>query len=197
MKEAGVPVFQTSIVEGAAYCDLFDFGGTLQALDSAQTSNITKAIDNDHEIRRRIGRKDQRGDAMSGKRVKIRLGEALSDIGSFEPSKRGKPTPEPQAAGFTRREPSPALEPADPPKVQRRRGTGRNAKINIKAKPETLDQFYAAADAMGLGVGEALEIALNLLQKKYPIANRYQIDIEHKFMLGIVLGTAGEERFIR
>ena len=106
---------------------------------------------------------------MSGTRAKIGFGEALSDLGGFEPTRRKKPPPEPQAAaaaGFTRREPSSAQEPADPPKAQRRRRTGRNAQINIKAKPETLEQFYAAADAMGLGVGEAFEVAVDLLKAK-------------------------------
>lgn len=50
LEEAGVPVFQTAIVERAAYRDLFDFGGTLQSLDPAQTSNIAKAIDNAREF---------------------------------------------------------------------------------------------------------------------------------------------------
>ncbi|MFC3631834.1 MULTISPECIES: ParA family protein [Paracoccus] len=46
LEDAGIPVFQTAIVERAAYRDLFDFGGTLLALDSSQTSNIEKAIEN-------------------------------------------------------------------------------------------------------------------------------------------------------
>lgn len=46
LEEAGVPVFATSIVERAAYRDLFDFGGTLSTLDSSQTSNVQKAADN-------------------------------------------------------------------------------------------------------------------------------------------------------
>ncbi|TJZ89621.1 ParA family protein [Paracoccus gahaiensis] len=50
LEEAGVPVFQTAIVERAAYRDLFDFGGTLLSLDPAQTSNIAKAIDNAREF---------------------------------------------------------------------------------------------------------------------------------------------------
>lgn len=50
LEEAGVPVFQTAIVERAAYRDLFDFGGTLQSLDPGQTSNIAKAIDNAREF---------------------------------------------------------------------------------------------------------------------------------------------------
>lgn len=107
---------------------------------------------------------------MTSTRAKIGFGDALSDLGGFETSQRRKPTPEPQAAaaaGFTRREPVPAPETVlRSPKTQRRRRTGRNSQINIKAKPETLEQFYAAADAMGLGVGEAFEIAVDLLQKK-------------------------------
>lgn len=50
LEEAGVPVFQTAIVERAAYRDLFDFGGTLISLDPSQTSNIGKAIDNAREF---------------------------------------------------------------------------------------------------------------------------------------------------
>lgn len=107
---------------------------------------------------------------MTSTRAKIGFGDALSDLGGFETARREKPTPEPQAAaaaGFTRREPVPTSEALLPSlKTQRRRRTGRNAQINIKAKPETLEQFYAAADAMGLGVGEAFEVAVALLQKK-------------------------------
>ena len=37
-------------MERAAYRDLFDFGGTLKALDPSQTSNIDNAIDNAKEF---------------------------------------------------------------------------------------------------------------------------------------------------
>lgn len=50
LQEAGVPVFETAIVERAAYRDLFDFGGTLSTLDSTQTSNVQKAADNAKEF---------------------------------------------------------------------------------------------------------------------------------------------------
>lgn len=50
LAEAGIPVFETAIVERAAYRDLFDFGGTLSSLDSAQTSNVQKAIENAREF---------------------------------------------------------------------------------------------------------------------------------------------------
>ncbi|MGR3248782.1 MAG: hypothetical protein ACU0DH_01330 [Paracoccus sp. (in: a-proteobacteria)] len=43
-------MFETAIVERAAYRDLFDFGGTLAGLDPSQTSNVDKAIDNAREF---------------------------------------------------------------------------------------------------------------------------------------------------
>ena len=103
---------------------------------------------------------------MTGTRAKIGFGDALGDLGNFMPSSPAKPVPAPEAAaqaGFMRREPVPI--PA-PQKQQRRRRTGRNAQINIKATPETLEAFYTAVDAMGCGVGEAFEMAVELLQKK-------------------------------
>lgn len=107
---------------------------------------------------------------MTVKRAKIGFGDALGDLGGFAPSSPPKIAQHPEAAaamGFTRREPLPAeREEATPPKKQRRRRTGRNAQINIKAKQETLDEFYAAAEAMGYGVGEAFEVAVDLLRKK-------------------------------
>lgn len=46
LEDASVPVFITPIVERAAYRDLFDFGGTLSTLDTTQTSNVQKAVEN-------------------------------------------------------------------------------------------------------------------------------------------------------
>jgi chromosome partitioning protein len=43
---AEVPVMATSIVERAAFRDLFDYGGTLAGLDPARVSNVDKAIAN-------------------------------------------------------------------------------------------------------------------------------------------------------
>lgn len=99
---------------------------------------------------------------------------------------RPKPAPEAQAAsrqlaeatGFRSREPGagegasrgrpaatpkPEAEPKPAPRPQRRRRTGRNAQFNIKAKPETIEAFCAAADAHGWGLGETLEHAVTLL----------------------------------
>lgn len=43
LAEAGIAVFETPIVERAAYRDLFDYGGTLAGLDPDQVSNLAKA----------------------------------------------------------------------------------------------------------------------------------------------------------
>lgn len=46
MKEARVPVFDTQMVERAAFRALFSFGGNLHGLDPKQVSNIPSAIEN-------------------------------------------------------------------------------------------------------------------------------------------------------
>lgn len=74
------------------------------------------------------------------------------------------------ATGFKSREPQapPAQHPpSEPPRTQRRRRTGRNVQLNIKVRKETLEDFYAIADAQEWGLGETLEHALVLLEAKY------------------------------
>lgn len=46
MDKAGIDVFQTAIVERAAYRDIFDYGGLLADLAAEQVSNVEKARDN-------------------------------------------------------------------------------------------------------------------------------------------------------
>ena len=46
LDKAGIDVFSTSIVERAAFRDIFDFGGMLADLSDAQVSNIDKAREN-------------------------------------------------------------------------------------------------------------------------------------------------------
>ena len=74
-----------------------------------------------------------------------------------------------EAVGFLSREAKviPASVTPTSPRQQRRRRTGRNAQFNIKTKPETIEAFVAIADAQGWGIGEAFEIATDLLQRKY------------------------------
>jgi len=49
--------------------------------------------------------------------------------------------------------------------VHRRRRTGRNVQFNIKATPETIARFTALADQNGWVFGEALDRALDALEK--------------------------------
>lgn len=46
LSQAGIPVFETSIVERAAYRDILDYGGLLADLDRSQVSNVDKAVEN-------------------------------------------------------------------------------------------------------------------------------------------------------
>lgn len=46
LEAAAVPVLATSIVERAAFRDLFDYGGTLAGLDPTRVSNVDKAMAN-------------------------------------------------------------------------------------------------------------------------------------------------------
>lgn len=50
LQAGGIDIFQTAIVERAAYRDLMDFGGTLSGLNPLQTSNLDKAIANAREF---------------------------------------------------------------------------------------------------------------------------------------------------
>lgn len=81
------------------------------------------------------------------------------------------------AAGFRSREPQPEQVKqavrSDPP---RRRRTGRNAQFNLKARPETIEEFCAIADAQGWGLGETLERAVALLQREHGHAREKKQD---------------------
>lgn len=50
LRAGGIEIFETAIVERAAFRDLFDFGGTLSDLTGAQVSNLDKAIQNAREF---------------------------------------------------------------------------------------------------------------------------------------------------
>lgn len=67
-----------------------------------------------------------------------------------------------KVAGFPSRE-AHEKKPLPP----RRRRTGRNAQINLKAKPETIREFSSIADEKGWGLGEAFEHVVELLKRKY------------------------------
>lgn len=46
LDQAGIPVFDASIVERAAYRDILDYGGLLADLDRVKVSNVDKAVEN-------------------------------------------------------------------------------------------------------------------------------------------------------
>lgn len=98
-------------------------------------------------------------------------------LDGFDPAEwAARPLPEPAsgkpgmreaaaAAGFRSREPRP--EPGGTGEgLVRRRRTGRNAQLNLKARPETIAAFCAIADLRGWGLGETLERAVELLERE-------------------------------
>lgn len=100
---------------------------------------------------------------------------AVLDLSDFQPKQPARPDKakvEEAAAksNFKSREPkaqAPALSPTPVlVKAQRRRRTGRSAQLNLKCRPETIEQFYAIADKNGWVLGEAFEKAVALLQEQ-------------------------------
>jgi hypothetical protein len=97
------------------------------------------------------------------------------DLSGFKPASRPKTPAAERAAikevaeqrGFTSREPvtvAPAHNDPEPRRQQRRHTTGRNRQLNIKATEETINRFYALADAQGWVLGEAFEHAVAALE---------------------------------
>ena len=71
-----------------------------------------------------------------------------------------------EAAGFRSREPKPTQPSSEAPPVRRRR-TGRNVQVNIKARAETIEAFTRIAGKQDWGFGETLEHAVALLEGTY------------------------------
>ena len=66
--KAGIEVFETAIVERAAFRDLFDYGGSLADLDPAQVSNVEKA---------RINAQQFTGEVLARLRAAEQIAEAV------------------------------------------------------------------------------------------------------------------------
>jgi hypothetical protein len=100
----------------------------------------------------------------------------LSDFQPRPPAHKAVPPDEVRAiserASFRSREPRAApaapAPPAEAPirRTQRRHRTGRNAQLNIKVRPETLDAFHALVDRLGWVQGEAFERAIAALERE-------------------------------
>jgi hypothetical protein len=94
------------------------------------------------------------------------------DLPDFKPALPKRPKVESavirevsEANNFPSRTAKPAKAKAA---VPRRRRTGRNVQFNIKATPETIARFTALADKNGWVFGEALDRALDALEKNVP-----------------------------
>lgn len=102
----------------------------------------------------------------------------FGDLDDFTPQERAKPVPAAaieeiaQASGFpsrkAQRKPATLAKqektaPSPSPLRRRRRTTGRNQQINIKATEETIIELYRVADELDLPLGAVLEQALKSL----------------------------------
>ena len=69
-----------------------------------------------------------------------------------------------EAVNFRSRDPKPTPEPKR--REQRRHRTGRNVQLNIKARAEAVDAFYALADRQNWVLGETFERAIEALRRE-------------------------------
>jgi len=105
------------------------------------------------------------------------FGDDIGDLSDFAP--RPPAPPErvrsvAERAGFRSRDPRPAAPPqaaaavpATPPRREPRRyRTGRNVQLNIKARAEDIEAFYALADRTGLVLGEVFARAVAALGRE-------------------------------
>jgi len=95
--------------------------------------------------------------------------DPVLDLSGFQPTPAKRPDKDTMAqaaekANFKSREPKPTPAPVAV-RATRRRRTGRSAQLNLKVRPDTIEAFYAIADANGWVLGEAFEKAVDLLAK--------------------------------
>ena len=115
---------------------------------------------------------------MSNKRASVfDTGDDL-DVSGFTPKTTPMPAARPEqvravseGAQFQSREPNLTAEPASTAKREPRRyRTGRNTQLNIKARTEAIDTFYAIADKQGWVLGETFERAVDALKRELGLA---------------------------
>jgi len=96
------------------------------------------------------------------------------DVSGFAPTTKPQPAVRQEqvravaeAAQFQSREARPAPAPTTTAKREPRRyRTGRNTQLNIKARTEAIESFYAIADKQGWVLGETFERAINALKRE-------------------------------
>jgi hypothetical protein len=112
---------------------------------------------------------------MAVERASIFSDDKELDISGFKPKPPGKPVGAPvpveqvravsEAVQFRSRDPKPPPEkPAR--REQRRHRTGRNVQLNIKARAEAVEAFYAIADREKWVLGETFERAIEALNRE-------------------------------
>jgi len=120
---------------------------------------------------------------MSSERASVFDQGPELDVSGFTPRKTPKPAAQAdqvkavsETAKFVSREPatlnlSPVgREAQSEPTARepRRHRTGRNIQLNIKARAETVERFYAIADRHGWVLGETFERAIASLERSGP-----------------------------
>ncbi len=115
---------------------------------------------------------------MSAKRAGVFDLEDTLDVSGFAPKQADRPAPKPEqvravseAAQFQSREPGRDAAPLMSAKREPRRyRTGRNIQLNIKARAEAIESFYAIAEGQGWVLGETFERAIEALKKNLGLA---------------------------
>ena len=113
---------------------------------------------------------------MAQERASIFGDDEGLDVSGFKPKPPAKPADKAtaaleqvrvvaEAANFPSREPKSA--PAKPSRrEQRRHRTGRNVQLNIKARAQAVEAFYAIADREKWVLGETFERAIEALKRE-------------------------------
>jgi len=116
---------------------------------------------------------------MSNKRAGVFDTDDDLDVSGFTPKAAPMPAARPEqvrtvseGAQFQSRDPKPTAGPISMPRREPRRyRTGRNTQLNIKARTEAIEAFYAIADKQGWVLGEAFERAVDALQRELDSAS--------------------------
>jgi hypothetical protein len=115
---------------------------------------------------------------MTATRAGVFDGEDDLDVSGFAPKPAERPTVKPEqvravseAAQFQSREPRRDAVPATMAKREPRRyRTGRNTQLNIKARTEAIEAFYAIANQQKWVLGETFERAIDALKRDLAVA---------------------------
>ena len=112
---------------------------------------------------------------MADERASIFGDDDDADVNAFKPKPPAPPVASPEevrevaeAARFRSRDPRPApdQQQRSQRREPRRHRTGRNVQLNIKARAETVEAFYAIADRQNWVLGETFERAVEALSRE-------------------------------